>query len=109
VPVPTPGGEEPERLPAPEETVLQVRRTGGLAGLQQRRTVSLSELPDDVAQAWRMLLVGDRLRALTESGRDHPDAFVYHVACPPDSEEITVPEHGIPEPVRDLFQRTLGL
>jgi hypothetical protein len=30
------------------------------------------------------------------------------VACPPDGEEVTLPEHGIPERVRDLFQRTLG-
>ena len=41
-------------------------------------------------------------------GRPIPDAFTYHVACPPEGEEVTLPEHGIPEPVRDLFQRTLG-
>ena len=36
-----------------------------------------------------------------------PDAFVYHVAAPPQSEELTLSEHAIPEPVRDLFSRTL--
>jgi hypothetical protein len=29
------------------------------------------------------------------------------VACPPGSSEVNLPEQGLPEPVRDLFHRTL--
>ena len=97
--------QPPASVPA---TRLRVRRTGGLAGLQQRRTVSLSDLPDRDAQDWAALLDGGELRAIAERGGMHPDSFVYHVACPPEAEEITLPEHGIPQPVRDLFQRTLA-
>jgi hypothetical protein len=91
-------------------TQVQVRRTGGLAGLRRARTVALDDLPDEDAQGWRSLLAGHGLQQLaaTPSTRPIPDAFTYHVACPPEGEEVTLPEHGIPEPVRDLLQRTLG-
>ncbi len=86
-----------------------MRRTGGLAGIRKARTVTLDELPDEDARGWRSLLEGGQLRdlAATTPARPIPDAFTYHVACPPEGEEVTLPEHGIPEPVRDLFQRTL--
>ena len=91
-------------------TQVQVRRTGGLAGLRRARTVALDDLPDEDAQGWRSLLSGHGLQQLaaTPPRRTIPDAFTYHVACPPEGEEVTLPEHGIPEPVRDLLQRTLG-
>ena len=103
VPVPPP-------VPVPPGTQVQVRRTGGLAGQRRARTVSLAELPDDDAEGWRTLLAEHRLQELAAAAptRPVPDAFTYHVACPPDGAEVTLPEHGIPEPVRDLFQRTLG-
>jgi hypothetical protein len=91
-------------------TQVQVRRTGGLGGLRRARTVALDELPDEDAQGWRSLLANHGLQQLAATPRPRPipDAFTYHVACPPEGEEVTLPEHGIPEPVRDLLQRTLG-
>ena len=99
----------PGRDPVPATTQVQVRRTGGLAGQRRARTVALEELPDEDAEGWRALLGHHRLQELAASAptRPVPDAFTYHVACPPDGEEVALPEHGIPEPVRDLFRRTL--
>ena len=94
---PTPGADQAFRL----------RRTGGLAGRASERTLSLGELPDDDAASWRDLLDGDRLRAIASPGRTIPDAFTYHVACPPDADEVALSEHDIPGTVRALFARTL--
>jgi hypothetical protein len=93
----------------PAGTQVQVRRTGGLTGVRKARTVALDELPDEDARSWRSLLEAGTLRELAAAPLDRPipDAFTYHVACPPEGEEVTLPEHGIPEPVRGLFQRTL--
>jgi hypothetical protein len=108
-PAPSP---EPSPVPAPvpASTQVQVRRTGGLAGQRRVRTVALDELPDEDARGWRTLLADHHLQDLASAAptRPIPDAFTYHVACPPEGEEVTLPEHGIPEPVRDLIQRTLG-
>ena len=86
-----------------------LRRTGGLAGLARERVVLLDELSEPDASRWRDLLAGDGLRDLGADARQRivPDAFTYHLACPPDADEVELPEHGIPEPVRDLLQRTL--
>lgn len=100
----------PRPAPVPAATQVQVRRTGGLAGQRRARTVALDELSDEDARGWRALLADHRLQELAAGAptRPIPDAFTYHVACPPEGEEVTLPEHGIPEPVRDLIQRTLG-
>ena len=104
-----PAGDAPPASTEPGELV-QVRRTGGIAGIRQARTVALSELPGSDADEWRTLLAEDGLNALAARppGRTIPDAFTYHVACPPEADEVTLPEHGIPGPVRELFRRTLG-
>lgn len=110
-PSPSPGPwPTPDLEPVPAATRVQVRRTGGVAGQRRARTVALGELPDEDAEGWRALLTQHRLQELAASAptRAVPDAFTYHVASPPDGEEVTLPEHGIPEPVRDLFARTLG-
>ena len=110
-PVPAPAPAPPRRRRRSRRpTQVQVRRTGGLAGQRQARTVALDELPDEDARGWRSLLADHRLQELASAAptRPIPDAFTYHVACPPEGEEVTLPEHGIPEPVRDLIQRTLG-
>ena len=87
---------------------VRVRRTGGIAGQQRHRTVALAELPDADAHAWRGLLADDGLDALAaRRGRVVPDAFTYHVACPPDSDEVDLAELDLPEDVRDLLSRTL--
>jgi hypothetical protein len=90
-------------------TELRLRRTGGLAGRAVERTVALDDLAPDLADGWRSLLAGDRLSELAavEPLRPVPDAFTYHVAWPPRGAEVELSEHAIPEPVRDLFVRTL--
>jgi hypothetical protein len=100
-PVSTPAGRRPG-----SGAGLRLRRTGGLAGQTRERTVDLSELPGEDAASWRTLLASE-LRDLLEPGRAVPDAFTYHVASPPDSEEVALPEHRIPAEVRALFARTL--
>ena len=109
-PAPTPSPPPSAPDPGPGGELVQVRRTGGLAGIRQARTVALSALPEPDAAAWRSLLADDGLHGLAAgpTGRTIPDAFTYHVACPPEGEEVTLPEHGIPDPVRELFRRTLG-
>jgi Thermolysin metallopeptidase, alpha-helical domain/Thermolysin metallopeptidase, catalytic domain len=115
-----PDGDQPadpgpvtDTTPAPQPrpgTAVQVRRTGGIAGLRQARTVVLDELPEPDARGWRSLLTGDELAHLAAAAprRPVPDAYTYHVSCPPDGDEVVLPEHGLPGAVRDLFRRTLG-
>jgi Zn-dependent metalloprotease len=89
---------------------VRIRRTGGLAGQVRERTVAVDSLPNADASEWTDLLAGDRLSSLAQearAGRTIPDSFTYHVACPPGSSEVNLPEQGLPEPVRDLFHRTL--
>ncbi len=106
-PSPAPADPRPAPAPVPGPAQVRVRRTGGLAGMRQERTVALAELPEADAGAWRDLLEPDRLTALASGGAVLPDAFTYHVACPPDGAEVALHEHGIPGPVRELLQRTL--
>lgn len=102
-----PAPADPAPQPGPPVQV-QVRRTGGIAGQRRARTISLDELPEQDARGWRALLDGGLRQLVAEPPpRPVPDAFTFHVACPPDGEEVTLPEHGIPAPVRDLLQRTL--
>jgi hypothetical protein len=97
----------PTGIPVPA-AVVQVRRSGGFAGIRRQRTVALDELPEDDAQQWRGLLLGGALGELVaRRGRPVPDAFTYHVACPPEADEVDLPEPDLPEAVRSLFQRTL--
>ena len=103
----TPGSASPGDSANAAE--FRLRRTGGLAGLVVERTVVVAQLPPEDAHAWRTLFARDVLVELAAAGAPHggADAFVYHVAAPPQSEEVTLAEHAIPEPVRDLFSRTL--
>jgi hypothetical protein len=82
-----------------------------VAGLRVERTVALGDLPDSDAQTWRDLFVGDRLRTLAADAvreQSLPDAFTYHLAWPPDGEEVALPERGIPAPIHELIARTLA-
>ena len=76
-------------------TELLVRRTGGFAGLRRERSVRLDEL-----------LVDERLAALID-GPSHPDAFCYEVQCSAPAVQVSLPEPGLPDEVRALFERTL--
>jgi hypothetical protein len=93
-----------------EPVVLRLRRTGGLAGIPAAVTVELSELAHGDADLWRATLGGEGARGLVPAapGRTVPDAYAYHLAAPPDGDEVTVAEHDLPPEVRDLFERTLA-
>ncbi|GAA4115985.1 hypothetical protein GCM10022415_12750 [Knoellia locipacati] len=113
-PAPEPAPEpepEPSPTPAPAPgdggpSQLLVRRTGGFAGQVRERSVTLDELPDDDATAWRTLLASPTLMALAQ-GRMVPDAFRYAVSCDAPPLDVTIPEPALPEGVRALFDRTL--
>ncbi|KGN40749.1 protealysin inhibitor emfourin [Knoellia aerolata] len=87
---------------------VQVRRTGGFAGLVRERTISLDELPDADASAWRSLLAGPTPTLQSFAGGPaQPDRFCYGVSCDSPPLDVTIPEPSLPGEVRKLFDRTL--
>ncbi len=102
---PSPGA--PRRVP--KDTEIQVRRSGGLAGLVTERTVALGALPTRDEQHWQRLLAApEQLRALADApAPTHPDAFTYDVSCAHPPLEVSMAEPAIPDRVRTLFDRTL--
>lgn len=108
-PTPTPS---PTPTPAPDPTdapaQVQVRRTGGFAGLVREKTVVLDELPETDASAWRSLLAGPtpQLQAYA-GGQTQPDRFCYGVSCEAPPLDLTIQEPALPNHVRELFDRTL--
>ncbi|KGN31153.1 metalloprotease [Knoellia sinensis KCTC 19936] len=105
-PSPTPA-PDPGRVTEPRE--VQLRRTGGFAGLVRERTVVLDQLPEIDALAWRSLLVGPEPRLQEFAGGPmQPDRFSYGVSCAAPPIDLTIPEPALPDTVRDLFDRTLG-
>lgn len=108
-PAPAPGSE-PAPAPASPQTPqqVQVRRTGGFAGIVRERSVVLDELPEPDASAWRGLLAGPtpELQAYA-GGHVQPDRFCYGVSCDLPPLELTIQEPALPDHVRELFDRTL--
>jgi hypothetical protein len=113
---PTPGGGAPtgdgDAPPPPdgpdERTELNLRRTGGLAGMVRERTVVLGELPGADVTAWRSLLAERTLTSLAGAvGTARPDSFSYGVRCATPSTDVTLPEQVLPDDMRTLFERTL--
>lgn len=108
MPAPTPA---PHRGPEPSEgepREVQVRRTGGFAGLVRERTVVLEELPPADATAWRGLLAGPEPRlTMYAGGQPRPDRFCYGVSCEVPPLDLTIQEPALPDTVRELFDRTL--
>lgn len=105
-PAPTPS---PTPTPSPEgPSQVQVRRTGGIAGIVKQRSVVLDELPESDATAWRSLLAGPtpELQAYA-GGRTQPDRFCYGVSCEVPPLDLTIQEPALPHHVRELFDRTL--
>lgn len=105
-PAPTPS---PTPTPSPEgPSQVQVRRTGGIAGIVKQRSVVLDELPESDATAWRSLLAGPtpELQAYA-GGRTQPDRFCYGVSCEVPPLDLTIQEPALPNHVRELFDRTL--
>lgn len=97
---------QPSRRPA-ATTRLDLRRTGGFAGLVKSNSVELGDLPDSDADAWRTLLTGARLNAIAGDARAHPDAFCYSVTCADPAVDVSLPEPALPDDVRALIDRTL--
>ncbi|MFW5470320.1 protealysin inhibitor emfourin [Knoellia sp. CPCC 206435] len=105
----TGGTEASGGTEAPAGTVeVQVRRTGGFAGLVRERTVTLDELPDADASAWRSLLAGPTPTLTSFAGGPaQPDRFCYGVSCEAPPLDVLIPEPSLPGEVRALFDRTL--
>lgn len=100
----------PTPKPSPTQTpqAVQVRRTGGFAGIVRERSVLLDELPEADASAWRGLLAGPTpaLQAYA-GGQVQPDRFCYGVSCDLPPLDLAIPEPALPDHVRELFDRTL--
>jgi len=106
---PGPGPGAPAPSPAPSQPQhVQVRRTGGFAGIVRERSVVLDELPEADASAWRGLLAGPtpELQAYA-GGHVQPDRFCYGVSCELPPLDLTLSEPELPDHVRELFDRTL--
>lgn len=86
---------------------LLLRRTGGFAGVPRQRKTTLAELPPADRRTWQGLLADDTLPLLAVDGSRRPDAFAYCVTCPAVELDVELPEPGLPERLRRLFERTL--
>ncbi|MEU3183219.1 protealysin inhibitor emfourin [Streptomyces sp. NPDC006923] len=82
---------------------IQVRRTGGFAGIERRAEVDTSALPDP--QAWRELAE----RALTDSraapASGVPDGFSYAITI--DGRTVHCADPRLSEAQRELVSRVL--
>ncbi|HYN29607.1 MAG TPA: protealysin inhibitor emfourin [Dermatophilaceae bacterium] len=103
-----PSGEDASAVPTPE-TAVEVRRTGGVAGVTRQRTVTLGELPDPDTERWQRVLAQGVLRRLAAraEGAEHPDAFCYGVRCERPPVDVTIPEPALDHEVKALLDRTL--
>ena len=104
---PAPEPDPADRVPPPDAPI-EVRRSGGVAGITRERTVTLSELPDDDVRHWQEVFARGVLRMLAARATQR-DAFVYSVVCVPVDIDVTVAEPDLPQQVRDLLTRTLQL
>ncbi len=87
---------------------LLLRRTGGFAGVPRQRQTTLAELPSRDRNEWVGLLGGETLARLAAASRPTPDAFCYGVVCRAAEVDVELAEPDLPDPVRSLFERTLG-
>ncbi|WP_191564820.1 protealysin inhibitor emfourin [Janibacter melonis] len=98
-----------EPQPAPTHTTeLTLTRSGGVAGLVRRRTVTLGELPDDDRTALASLLTDPELAAYAAAEPSRPDAFCYGLSCDQPPLDVQVPEPVLPPPTRALLDRTIA-
>ena len=96
----TPGGAA---SPAPR--VLQVRRTGGFAGLTTAREVDLASEDVDVTQVRDLFARADLAAAV--GGDPLPDMFVYEFQVD-DQEPVRVPEQNLTEDLVALARAVLN-
>lgn len=105
----TSGVNEPGSSASPAaDAAVEVRRTGGIAGLNEATTVHLDQLAGNDADHWQQLL-SQQLPALAGVTPDHliRDGFIYHVLCHAHDLDVALPEDVIPEETRLLLDRTL--
>ncbi|MBK9476398.1 MAG: M4 family metallopeptidase [Tetrasphaera sp.] len=95
--------------PAPRAAAVEVTRSGGFAGQVRTATAALADLPTKDRAHWRSLLADRTLEELAARAPEQPwpDAFVYGVRCAAPSIDVTIPEPGLTDEVRSLFDRTL--
>lgn len=86
--------------------LVHLSRSGGVAGLTTSRELSLSELPEPDARAFRSLIEGPQLARLAEEPV-RPDVRCYGVWCGRPEVDVEVPETALPRATRSLFERTL--
>lgn len=84
---------------------LQIRRSGGIAGVRLRTELDTAELPDE--QGAR---IEDAVRGLSghsPAEPPHPDAFRYEIAQveDPESPPVSIYEHELPPELKDLVER----
>jgi hypothetical protein len=89
---------------------IEIVRHGGFAGIQRRGAVELSEAPEHERDA-AVQAVDELQRAAAGAapGPGHPDAFIYTVVVTVGArrEELTVPEHAVPDAVRPFLDGVL--
>lgn len=106
----SPGSPSDAPVPGPS-TRVEVRRTGGVAGMAREGSVALGDLGERDTAAWQSLLADDRLRGLAaaadDRARQRPDAFHYAVRCPDHGLAVDLPEPALTDDVRDLLDRTI--
>jgi len=96
----------------PAGAVVEVTRSGGVAGLTARRSVALDELPAPQQQQWRSVLGNRTLQTLdaqaaASAARQHPDTYCYGVSCPTPPTEVSIREQDLPDDLKALLEETL--
>ena len=94
----------PQRT-TPGQTTVTIRRSGGLAGTTREVTVDVADLPPALATELTGYLQQARPQ---EPAAARPDAFSYQLTWHPDGPDLRVPEHDLPDPVRQLISDALG-
>ncbi len=109
---PSPDDFEHEGVEVPADAVVDVSRSGGIAGLTVHRSVVLQQLPPTEEQEWRSVLRRQTLQSIdaqaqSYAGRTIPDSFCYQVSCALPPVEVAIAEQHLPAELRALFERTL--
>ncbi|WP_068261632.1 protealysin inhibitor emfourin [Janibacter limosus] len=102
------GGSVPaDETPVDDGALLRLSRSGGVAGLTRSRELSLGELPERDALAFRSLIEGPQLPRLAVEESSRPDVLCYGLRCERPALDVQVTESVLPRATRDLFERTL--
>jgi hypothetical protein len=87
---------------------IEIVRHGGFAGISRHGAVELAGAPDDERDA-ALAALGELRRAAGAPPGPERDAFTYTVAVTEGEsrEELTVPEHAVPDAARAFLDRLL--